>query len=98
MTCTPREWCYSSIDIVTAIATYLKDACHVETRTRVRVILNDDILLVSLDTGCNLTESLRTADTCHIFQTDLICTCIDELLCKVYIIFYCVDWRVSDTK
>ena len=62
------------------------------------MILNDDILLVSLDSGSNLTESLRTADTSHILQTDLVSTCVDELLCKVYIVFYCVDWRVSDTK
>ena len=35
VTSTPRERSNGSIDVVTTIATYLKDACHVEARASV---------------------------------------------------------------
>ena len=66
MSRTPCKRSHSGIHIVATILTNFKDACHVETRTRMRVILNNDVLLVCLDTSHNFTERIWAANTCHI--------------------------------
>ncbi len=63
-----------------------------------RVILNNDVLLICLDTSHNLTERIWATNTCHILQANFVSTCIDEFLCQIHVVFHRMDWRMSHTE
>ena len=96
--CTPREGRHTCIHIVATSVADFKDGSHVEARTSVRVVLDDDVLLQVLDALHNLAERYRTADTSHVLQADFVGTCLDELLGEVHVVFYGVDRGVGDAE
>ena len=98
VTSTPREWRHTSVDVVTTSVADFEDGSHVEARASVRVVLNHDVLLQVLDASHNLAERYRTADTCHVFQTDFVSTGIDKLLGEVHVVFNSVDRGVGDAE
>ena len=62
------------------------------------VILDGNVRMSSLDVCHNLAQRYRTADTCHILDTDFICTQLDKLQCHIRIIFHSMDRRMGDTE
>lgn len=52
------------------------------------VILYQYIGMLLLDSLCQLAQHTRTADACHILQTDFGCSRLNELVGNVCIVLY----------
>ena len=62
------------------------------------MILDDDLWILVLDHLGELAKECWLADTCHILQTDFLCTGSDELVGDVHVIFQGMNRRVGDTE
>ena len=63
-----------------------------------RVVLYDDVLLVSLDTLDNLAERYGATYAGHVLEADFVRSSVNKLLGKTHIILYRMYWRMSDTE
>ena len=63
-----------------------------------RVVLDDDVLLVCLDAFNNLAEAHGATDTSHVLQADFVGTGINELLGQVNIVLHGVDGAMGDAQ
>ena len=95
---TPRQWLDSGIDNIGTVVTNLEDRCHRQTRTRVTMVLNDDIGVLGLDGLGELTQHSGLTDTSHILQTDFLGTSSDHLVGNSSIVLNGVNWRSGDTQ
>ena len=98
MTSSPRKRRHGGVYIITSSLGNLKNGSHAEAWSGMTVILNHDVLLVSLDTFHYLAQRYGTADACHILQADFICSCINKGLGQIDIILHCMNGAVSDTQ
>ena len=80
MDLTPREGLHSYVDDVSAVVTDLEHGGYGEARTRVTVVLDDDLRVLGLDGLDQTTEEARTADTSHVLEADLGGTSSDDLV------------------
>ena len=77
---TPGEGFHSYVDDVGAVVAHFEHRGYGEARTRVTVILDDDLRVLGLDGLDQTTEEARTADTSHVLEADLGGTSSDELV------------------
>ena len=94
---TPTEWLHRYIEHIATRLSYLQHTCHRETRTRVTVVLNNNIRVLLLNRCYNRTEHSRTTNTRHILETDLLCAVGDKLFCEVNVVLGIVYLRIGDT-
>ena len=79
------DFIFSELEIIIGtIVADLEDRSHRETRTRVTVVLDDDLRILVLNHLGEFAEECWLADTCHILQTDFLCTGSDELVGDVH--------------
>ena len=95
---TPRQRLNCCIDNVGAIVADFQNTCHRQTWARVAVILNNNIRMACLDGLSQRTEQCGLTNTCHILQTDFLCTGSNNLVGNVGIILNCMYRRSRDTK
>ena len=62
------------------------------------MVLDDDVLLVCLDTLNNLAQANGATDTCHVLQADFVGTSINELLGKINVVLHGVYGAVGDAQ
>ena len=98
MTGTPGERRHTCVHIVTTSLCHLQDGGHAEAGTCVGVVLDDNILLVCLDTLYNLAQANGSTYTCHVLQADFVCTGINELLGKINVVLHGVYGAVGDAQ
>ena len=91
MSRTPGKRLHAYVDIVATRFAHFKNTCHIETGTRMTMILDRNIGMRRLDIGHNLAQRNRTSDTCHILDADFVGTCLDKLQCHLRVVFYGMD-------
>ena len=95
---TPCQRGYGRIHVVASVLAYFEDGSHVETRSRMGMVLHNDVFLVSLDARTDFTEGFGAADARHVLQADFVASQIDKLPGHVHVVVHRVDGRVGDTK
>jgi hypothetical protein len=95
---TPRKRLDGGIDDIGTVVTYLEDAGHRETGAAVSVILYKNVRMLGLDALGQGTEHSGLTDTCHILQTDFLCTCSNQLVGNLRVVFYGMNRAGGDTQ
>ena len=98
MNLTPRQWLDGGIDDVGTIVTNLQDRGHRQTRTRIAMVLDDDIRILGLDGLGQGTQQGWLSDTCHILQTDFLGTSGNDLVGNVRVVLYGMHRTGGDTQ
>ena len=95
---TPAERLDSGIDDVGTIVTYLEDRSHRESRTRMSVILDDNIRMLGLDALGEGAQQSRLSDTSHILQADFLSTSSNHLVGNGAIVLNGMHGAGGDTQ
>ena len=94
---TPTERLHSHIEHVNTRLGNLEHRSHRETGTRMSVILENDAGVFLFDSRNNFAQHSGATDTCHILETDFLCTALDELLGKIDVILHGMHLGIGDT-
>ena len=83
---TPRQRFDGGVDDVGAVTAHLQNAGHRQARTRVAVVLNDDLGVLVLNHLREFAQHGGLTDAGHILQADFGCAGLNQLVGNVGII------------
>ena len=94
----PRHGLHRHINDVGTVLADFENGSHGKSGTTMPVILYQHLGMFLLDSLRQLSQHPRTADTCHILQTDFGCPGFNQLVGNAGVVLYRMDGRIGDTK
>ena len=96
MNLSPGKRLHGNVEVICSGARHFQHRCRRESRAGVSVILDNDVRIFLLDFTRELRKECRTADACHILQTDFVAAVFHNLVNYAHIVFHRVHGRMGD--